>query len=307
MAKTRKRKQLHHLDNPSEPSSSKPPTAASIAEPFPSYLRPTPEECVAVRDHLLQLDGFPEEFSRYRKQRRLLEPNPSISLRESDRKRGESEDLGVDNVESAEKLSVLDGLVSTVLSQNTTDVNSKRAFASLKADFPTWEEVLAAEPKLIEDAIRCGGLAPTKAACIKNILSCLMEGTGILCLEYLRDLSIEGVKAELSSFKGIGPKTVACVLMFHLQQDDFPVDTHIFQIAKTLGWVPEEADTKKTYLHLNRRIPNKLKFDLNCLLFNHGKICRSCGLRKSKLGKKECRKKQQPCSLLNILLIESNQ
>ncbi|KVI04590.1 DNA glycosylase, partial [Cynara cardunculus var. scolymus] len=114
--------------------------------------------------------------------------------------------------------------------------------------------VLAADSKCIENAIRCGGLAPTKASCIKNMLSCLFEMRGELCLEYLRDLSVDEIKMELSQFKGIGPKRylqilmllfknhyVACVLMFNLQQDDFPVDTHI---AKAIGWVPIEADTK---------------------------------------------------------------
>lgn len=69
-------------------------------------------------------------------------------------------------------------------------------------------KVLCAESKDVENAIRCGGLAPTKASCIKNVLRCLRERRGELCLEYLRDLSVDEVKAELSLFKGIGPKTV---------------------------------------------------------------------------------------------------
>ncbi|XP_047983813.1 putative late blight resistance protein homolog R1A-3 isoform X3 [Salvia hispanica] len=129
--------------------------------------------------------------------------------------------------------------------------------------------VLEAESKHVEDAIRCGGLAPTKSSCIKNLLSVLLEKRGKLCMEYLREMSIEEVKAELSLLKGIGPKTVSCVLLFNLQHDDFPVDTHIFQIAKRMGWVPGVADVKTTYLHLNQRIPPELKFDLNCLLYTH--------------------------------------
>lgn len=70
-------------------------------------------------------------------------------------------------------------------------------------------KVLAAEPQCIEDAIRCGGLAPTKSSCIKNLLSFLLEKKGKLCMEYLRELSVEEVKAELSLLKGIGPKTVS--------------------------------------------------------------------------------------------------
>lgn len=69
-------------------------------------------------------------------------------------------------------------------------------------------KVFGAESKDLENAIRCGGLAPTKASCIKNVLRCLRERKGQFCLEYLRDLSVDEVKAELSLFKGIGPKTV---------------------------------------------------------------------------------------------------
>lgn len=69
-------------------------------------------------------------------------------------------------------------------------------------------KVLNADSRNVEDAIRCGGLAPTKASCIKNVLSCLLERRGKLCLEYLQDLSVDEIKSELSLFKGIGPKTV---------------------------------------------------------------------------------------------------
>lgn len=217
-------------------------------EPYPDLPRPTDEQCLAVRDDLLTLHGFPKEFERYRRQAMNAAKSPPYS--------GES---------------ILDGLVSTLLSQNTTDANSRRAFAALKSAFPTWEEVLKADIRSVENAIRCGGLAATKAARIKSIMRGVMEKRGQICLEYLRGLSVPEVKAELSQFKGIGPKTVACVLMFHLQQEDFPVDTHVFRITKSIGWVPMKADREKAYLHLNKRIPNELKFDLNCLLVTHGK------------------------------------
>ncbi|KAJ7945917.1 Protein ROS1 [Quillaja saponaria] len=208
-----------------------------------------------------------------------------------------------DTVNSEPSESVLDGLVRTVLSQNTTEANSQRAFCSLKSVFPTWEDVLAADSKCIENAIRCGGLAPTKASCIKNVLNCLLEKRGKLCLEYLRDFSIDEIKAELSNFKGIGPKTVACVLMFNLQHDDFPVDTHVFQIAKAIGWVPAVADRNKSYLHLNQRIPDELKFDLNCLLYTHGKLCRKCIKEGSSQQKKKCNdnKEQERCNSCPLL------
>lgn len=69
--------------------------------------------------------------------------------------------------------------------------------------------MLGAENQILESAIRCGGLAKTKAARIKCMLKELMERRGDFSLEYLHDLPIDEVKAELSRFKGIGPKTVS--------------------------------------------------------------------------------------------------
>ncbi|KAG6498433.1 hypothetical protein ZIOFF_046346 [Zingiber officinale] len=210
----------------------------------------------AVRDALLAHHGFPQEFAKYRRSTDSL-------------------DEGGDARET-----VLDGLVSTLLSQNTTESNSRRAFESLKTAFPTWDQALVADTKLVEDAIRCGGLAVTKAASIKNILRALKEKRGEICLEYLRSLSVDEIKAELSKFKGIGPKTVACVLMFQLQRDDFPVDTHVFRITRDIGWIPIKANREQAYIHLNNRIPNHLKFDLNCLLVTHGRLCHRCSVRR---------------------------
>ncbi|CAL1406457.1 unnamed protein product [Linum trigynum] len=265
MQNPRKRKQPpKQLKPQSEPKSSK--LTKEQQEPYPTHLRPTPGDCRAIRDSLLAHHGFPPEFTKYRRGRPSLRPDDD----DDDDKSINSLEKSVASLDSEEvEESVLDGLVKMVLSQNTTEVNSLRAFSNLKSAFPSWEDVLAAEPKSVENSIRCGGLAPRKTSCIMNLLSCLQERKGKLCLEYLRNLSVDEVKAELSLFKGIGPKTVACVLMFNLQHDDFPVDTHVFEIAKAIGWVPGEADRNKTYVHLNHRIPDELKFDLNCLLYTH--------------------------------------
>lgn len=70
----------------------------------------------------------------------------------------------------------------------------------------------------------------------------------------------------------------------------------VFEIAKAISWVPALADRNKTYLHLNKRIPNELKFDLNCLLYTHGKLCRRCTKKVDKQQTKESQ--DNPCPLL---------
>lgn len=112
-------------------------------------------------------------------------------------------------------------LTQSARSQNTTDSTSARAFASLKSSFPSWEEVMKADSKLVEDAIRVGGLAEIKVARIKAILERLVEERGVPpSLEHLRGMGDEEAKAELTRFKGVGPKTAACVLMFCLDRNE---------------------------------------------------------------------------------------
>ena len=162
--------------------------------------------------------------------------------------------------------------MGTILSQNTTDATSAVAFANLKRAFPTWEAVRVADPRPVEAAVKCGGLAEIKVRRIQVILNTLHEERGAACMEYLREMDDEAVKRELSRFKGVGPKTVSCVLMFCLKRPDFPVDTHVWKIAMTLGWIPKSATRDTAYEHLNRRVPDACKFDLHVLLVEHGKV-----------------------------------
>ena len=109
-----------------------------------------------------------------------------------------------------------------------------------------------------------------------GILRTLRRERDALSMEYVRDLDDEAVKKELCRFKGVGPKTAACVLLFCLRRADFPVDTHVWRITKKLGWVPESASRTQAYEHLNRRIPDDVKLSLHVLLVEHGKCCQKC-------------------------------
>jgi len=128
---------------------------------------------------------------------------------------------------------VLDSLVRTILSQNTTDKNSRVAFNKLKSEYPTWKSVLKASDSDIIECIRFGGLAETKTKRIKEILITILKDHPNECkddisLDFLKNMSTEDIKDKLSKFKGVGPKTISCVLMFCLQRDDFPVGIYIY-------------------------------------------------------------------------------
>ncbi|KAI8110998.1 hypothetical protein M9434_004571 [Picochlorum sp. BPE23] len=185
---------------------------------------------------------------------------------------------------------VLDSLVRTILSQNTTDKTSIRSFRKLKETFDGWEAVLNAPHEDVADAIREGGLADIKVVRIKALLEQLKSDVGECSLEWLRDKDTEFIKEYLGQFTGVGPKTVSCTLMFALGRDDFPVDTHVFRIGKDLGWIPKSCRSREdAYEYLNVRIPDGVKFDLHVLLVAHGKVCAYCSSRKTgSIAAKEC-------------------
>ena len=120
--------------------------------------------------------------------------------------------------------SITDSVISTMLSQNTTDKNSKQAWFQLKEAFPEWEAVCDPTnlPK-VEAAIKVVGLAKTRAERIHNMLCQIREERGVPSLDYLREICDEQVKRDLSRFKGLGPKTISCVLLFAMGRPEFPV------------------------------------------------------------------------------------
>jgi endonuclease-3 len=141
----------------------------------------------------------------------------------------------------------LDSLIATVLSQNTSDVNSHRAFAQLKARFPTWAEALAARPNQIAAAIRLGGLADIKARRIKQILRQIEQDQGRLDLAPLKRSPLREARDYLVGLPGVGPKTAACVLLFSLGRPAFPVDTHVLRVSKRLGLLPLKATMDRAH------------------------------------------------------------
>ena len=113
-------------------------------------------------------------------------------------------------------------LVATILSQNTSDVNSDRAYAALRTAFPTWEEVADAQPDALATVIRSGGLAKLKGQRIQEILHTLKARQGDLRLDFLMDMPMPAARAFLAEFSGVGPKTIACVLLFACGHPAFP-------------------------------------------------------------------------------------
>jgi endonuclease-3 len=181
----------------------------------------------------------------------------------------------------------LDELILTVLSQHTSDVNAERAYAALRARFPSWDSVVAAPTRAVADAIRSGGLADTKAPRIQAILREVREREGAYDLTRLRELSDAEARAYLVSLPGIGPKTAAVVLSLGLARGALPVDTHVHRVTRRLLLVPPKASAERADRLLHDLVPEGLRTELHVGLIRLGREickaptprCRACPLR----------------------------
>ena len=167
-------------------------------------------------------------------------------------------------------------LVLTILSQNTSDANSGRAFMCVRSRFHTWEDLLAADQEEIVPEIQAGGLARVKAPRIKAILDQVWGRLGSFDLMFLKDKPLEEAKAWLRSLPGVGPKTAACVLMFALGRPALPVDTHVHRVAQRLGLVPAKVGAAEAHDILEAMLAPGEVYPFHISLIKHGRrICRA--------------------------------
>ncbi|KZT07114.1 DNA glycosylase, partial [Laetiporus sulphureus 93-53] len=234
----------------------------ATTSPFPDYPHPTRDEAAQV--HAL-----------------LLATHPTVTAQRTRPSSANNSARTCGGVPS-----VLESLIGTILSQNTSARNSTAAKRGLDARFGRNDfAAIARAPKAdVVDAIRTGGLANKKAGVIQKILQEVKDRHGTYSLQHLAGvpLSDEEAMKELVSYDGVGPKTASCVLLFCLGRSSFPVDTHVFRLSRLLGWVPSKADRVTAQAHLDLRIPDDLKFGLHVLMVAHGRTCSGCNGKSSR-------------------------
>jgi len=132
-------------------------------------------------------------------------------------------------------------LVITVISQNTADRNTARAFKNLSSKFDiTPESISKADLTEIEEALKVAGLYRNKAKTLKHLASLILErfeGS----LNFIYTLPLEEARKILINLPGVGPKTADVVLLFCAKKPTFPVDTHVNRVSKRLGFAPSNA------------------------------------------------------------------
>ncbi|OQY59601.1 MAG: hypothetical protein B6245_05850 [Desulfobacteraceae bacterium 4572_88] len=176
----------------------------------------------------------------------------------------------------------LESLILTILSQNTNDINSFRAFESLNVTYSRpdekadWARIAADPRKNIAKAIRIGGLANQKSETIQNILNWLKQEYGDYDLGFLCDMDPWEAVPLFTQHKGIGVKTISVVLCFSCGADIFPVDTHVNRICHRLGLVDAKFNAEKTFRAMQELVPPNKSFSLHLNMIRLGReICQS--------------------------------
>jgi endonuclease-3 len=194
---------------------------------------------------------------------------------------------GIYGAPKAPKRDPLDLLVMTILSQNTTDVNSLQAFSRLKSAYPDYEEILILSQKDLAQLIRVGGLGEIKAQRIKEVLQRIKQDSGSMDLSFLGGMSKEVAMDYLLALPGVGMKTASVVLLFGFGYPFMPVDTHVRRVSQRLGLATKGASFEKTQAILERTVPAEKYLSLHLNLIRHGRrvcrarrpLCEECALR----------------------------
>lgn len=179
-------------------------------------------------------------------------------------------------VPEPEAVDPVDLLVMTILSQNTSDTNSLRAFAFLKSAFCDYEQLLAASDESVADSIRVGGLAEIKARRIKEALFKIKQDSKAISLSFLADRKKEEAMAYLLSLPGVGPKTASVVLLFAFSMPFLPVDTHVYRLSRRLGLLEWDVKPERAQPILESLVPEEKYLSLHLNLIKHGRlVCRA--------------------------------
>ena len=170
----------------------------------------------------------------------------------------------------------LDDLIFIVLSRMTQETKYVRSYTRLRCALSTWDAVREAPPNELELLIHDAGLAPTKTAQIQAILGEIQAREGTLSLHRLRAMTDEAVERYLASLPGVARKTALCVMLYGLDREVLPVDTHVWRLAQRLGLSPAGDWSEARGRALESCVPSELRKSLHVTMIAHGRdVCRA--------------------------------
>ena len=185
------------------------------------------------------------------------------------------------------RMTALDELLFTVLTQHTSDSNAEIAFTAMRKRYPTWGVVVEVDTTELADTIRSGGLANQKAPRLQAILLEILQRRGAFEIEFLGGLPLEEARAWLTSLPGVGPKTAAVTLAFSLGMPAMPVDTHIYRVGKRIGLIGMKTSVDDAHVIMEGQVPKERVYAYHVQLIAHGRqtckairpLCDRCALQ----------------------------
>lgn len=162
-------------------------------------------------------------------------------------------------------------LIMTIISQNTADRNTLKAFENLSNRFDIKPEALAnARTDQIEQCLKVAGLYRNKAKTIKEVARTIHSQYRD-SLEPILSQSLEEARKSLLQFPGVGPKTADVVLLFASGRPTIPVDTHVNRVSKRLGLAPANGNYETIRASLQALYDPEDYSDVHVLLILHGR------------------------------------
>ncbi len=161
-------------------------------------------------------------------------------------------------------------LVAVILSAQCTDIRVNIVTKKLFKDCPTAQDILALGGAGLIPYIRSCGYFNAKA---KNIIGM----TAVLLKQYHgevpRDFDV------LTTLPGVGEKTAGVLLSQAFGIPAFPVDTHVYRVARRLG-LSKEKHPNKVSRDLQKLFPRERWGELTKQMILHGRTL--CMARKPK-------------------------
>lgn len=182
-------------------------------------------------------------------------------------------------------------LISTILSQRTTNANEALAYDRMWQRFGSWEAIRDADVKELTAAIEPSNYPETKAPHIKETLRQIIDERGEANIDFLADLPVDEGMAWLMSHPGVGIKTASLVLLFCFAKPVLPVDTHVHRVSQRTGLIGPKVGTEAAHHQL------LLLFPLDAyVLFNFHKAALKHGQQLCVWGNPKC----EPCPLKHL-------
>ncbi len=175
-------------------------------------------------------------------------------------------------------------LIATIISQNTTDKNTTKAFKNISKQFRITPETLAnAEKSKIEECLKVAGLYRRKAKTIKRVSKIIVEEFNG-DLTRILSMSFEEARKTLLQLPGVGPKTADVVLLFCAEKPTIPIDTHVNRVSKRLDLAPKNGDYEAVRKSLQALYDPEDYLDIHVLLILLGRkyckarnpLCKQC-------------------------------